>query len=638
MKKIICVLLVNVIVFFMIPSVAFANTTEMKLRDVTIVVSENALATEEYAAERLEYYIEKIVSSDITVKKDNADVTGVVISVGHTVYSNTDFSSVADGSYVILSEKDLIIIDGAGNKGTINGVYAFLEKICGCHWYEDKVIVIPEDAEFTVPSGINIEFTPFFEYTETDTTSSRDAEFSIANGLTGGVYRDLTDEQGSDVSYIGSFCHTLVNYYCKPAKYFDEHPEYYALRDGVRTATQLCLTNEDVKDIVTREAIELLEEKHNPSAPLQILSLTQADNGEYCQCENCAALDDANGSQAGTMITFINEIASRISELGIYDNVAFDTFAYQYTRKAPTNVIPRDDVIVRLCSIECCFGHTLDDETCEDNVEFMEDLRAWNEICDRIYIWDYILNCYESVVIHPNFGVLQRNIQIFYEHGVKGIYEEGVFYISECDGEFGEMKTYLLSKLMQDPYLDYDAEMLGYLNAVYGPGGKYLKEFIDITIAHAVTPTSHLYIEMESYLVMNTLLPCDVKRCDELWEKAKSLAETEEQSAQLFRSEICWRYWKCAHYYSEFSLFQHPYLRMSANQKLYEDMIALGITKMGERANHEISHNACLRYFRHITTWITLYEEPIWDTLEPVALFIYEVAEKMYFLTHWFSM
>ena len=68
----------------------------------------------------------------------------------------------------------------------------------------------------------------------------------------------------------------------------------------------------DVKDIVTQEALELLEEKHDPNKTIQILSLTQADNGEYCHCENCSSLDEATGSPAGTMLTFVNEMVLTI--------------------------------------------------------------------------------------------------------------------------------------------------------------------------------------------------------------------------------------------------------------------------------------------------------------------------------------
>lgn len=628
-KKFTSFILISALVISLFTVSVNAAETGFVVSEAVIATRENASITDKYAADRLKYYLDEITDRDIEIVTEDKNAR-------HRIFVGTtpEASSLADGSYTITSTSDEIIISGSGNKGAINGIYRFLEEFCGCHWYESEVIVVPENENLTVPEGIDIEYTPFFEYTETDTMSSRDPEFSLANGLTGGIYKKLTPEQGGTVGYIGGSSHTLVNQFCKPSDYFNSHPEYFALVDGQRTGTQLCLTNEDVKDIVTSEALSLLEEKHNPDAAVQILSITQADNGYYCQCESCKTLDDANGSPSGTMLTFVNEIAKRIKSSGDYDNIAFDTFAYQYTRKAPSQVVPREDVIVRLCSIECCFGHTLDDPDCESNTAFMNDLSEWSKICNRLYIWNYNLNCDESINIYANFGTMQRNTQIFYEHNIKGIYQQGVYYISESDGEFGEMKTYLLSKLMQNPYLDFDAEMLGYMNAVYGPGGKHLKEFIDIITEHAVTKYKHLLLEEDSRYSLPGMMPWDVSRCDELWENAKSEAENEEQFSRILRSEICWRYWKCSNMRSEFSLLQHPYLWMKARKDLYNDFVKFSITRMGERPKHELSDNDLRHLTRRIYTWITLYDEPIWDAINPFAVAVYELTEKVYNIFH----
>ncbi len=632
-KKFISVIMILVMAVSLFTVSVSAAESTVDIRDAVIVVSESACETDSYAANRLKYYLDKIMGGDIPIVTDLSEYE-VEISVGQTNRSESDWSLSPDGSYIIKSDSNKVIIDGAGNKGTINGVYAFLEQFCDCHWYESEVIIIPQNEALTVPGDINVEYTPFFEYTETDTKSSGDPEFSLANGLTGGIYKDLSTQQGGAVEYIGRSSHTLVNYYCQPSEYYEQHPEYFALRNGKRVTSQLCLSNSEVLDLVTAQAFELLEKQHDPQSSLQILSITQADNSEYCECENCRASDNANGSQSGTMLTFVNEIASRVEATGKYDNVAIDTFAYQYTRKAPSDVVPRDNVIVRLCSIECCFGHTLDDPDCKNNADFMTDLAEWSKICDRLYIWNYNLNCDESVNIYANFGVLQRDIQIFYENNVKGIYQQGVYYFAESDGEFGEMRTYLLSKLMQNPYLDYDAEMSGYLTGVYGPGGKHLKEFIDIVTDHAVTKITHLYIEQDSRFSLLGMMPWEVARCDELWELAKAEALNEEQLSQILRSELCWRYWKCSNMRSEFSRFQNPYLWMKANKDLYNDFVKMGVTRMGERPNHELSDNDLRHLTRRIYTWITLYDEPIWDAINPYAVAVYNAMEKVYLFFH----
>lgn len=629
MKKILCVVLAVIIGALSLPLSALAAENGFKVYESVIVVSANVSATDNYAAQRLKHYLDRITGKSIEIVTDDTDAADYEICVGATNRAQVDFDGSADGSYVITSNANRVVISGSGNKGTINGVFAFLEKYCGCHWYEAQVIVAPENETPTVPADIKVEYTPFFEYTETDTASSRDAEFSLANGLTGGVYRRFTAEQGAAVGYVGPFCHTFTTFYCKPETYFEEHPEYFALRNGKRILDQLCLTNEKVKEIVAAEVLALLATDHNPDADIQIVSLTQHDNKLYCQCENCRALDEVNGSQAGTMISFVNDIAGRVKAHG-YDNVVFDTFAYQYTRKAPTQVIPREDVIVRLCSIECCFGHTLDDPKCELNADFMNDLKEWGKICNRIYIWDYVHNYASTLCVFPNFGVLQRNVQIFYENNVKGVYEEGNYYIFNSDAEFAEMRTYLLSKLMQNPYLDYEAEMNGYLNGVYGPGGKYIKEFIDIITAHAVTDSKHLSIYQGAQNTLYNMTDEDVEKCNELWAKAKEAAQTDEQLQQIRRSELSWRYWKSANKRGEFSRTQFPYIWMTAGKELHDDLKEMNAVLFSEGGVHLLSDCELLYLCRESYKWSVIYEEWFWNILNPIAVALYNFFGAVY--------
>ncbi len=629
MKKFLSTVLAMITSVFSVPIAAHAVNGAFCVNDAVIVISCDASKTDIYAAERLKYYLDKITGTSLEIVADDVAAAACEICVGSTNSAEAVLENMADGSYVITSTPQKVVIAGAGNKGTINGVYAFLEKYCGCHWYETEVIVIPDNKNLLIPNGINEQYTPFFEYTEADTASARDPEFSLANGLTGGAYRDFTDEQGACVDYLGNFCHTFTTFFCQSQKYFADHPEYFALRNGIRIPNQLCLTNEKVKEIVTEEVLSLLAKEHNPDADIQIVSLTQHDNFDYCQCDNCRAVDEENGSQSGTMIAFVNEIARRVKTQG-YDNVLFDTFAYQYTRKAPTKVKPREDVIVRLCSIECCFGHTLDDPKCEQNVDFMKDLKEWGKICNRIYVWDYVNNYRETVCIFPNFGVMQRNVQIFYENNVKGLYEEGNYYIDNSDGEFAEMRTYLLAKFMQNPYLDYSAEMNGYLNAVYGPGGGYVREFIDIITAHAVTDRDHLSIYQASTATLYNMTDEDVARCDELWEKAKNAAQTDAQLQQLRRSELSWRYWKNANKRSEFSRSQFPYLWMNAGERLHDDFAEMNVVVFSEGASSKLSDCELLYLYRVVYKWTELYEEWFWDILNPAAVSLYNILGKIY--------
>ena len=57
----------------------------------------------------------------------------------------------------------------------------------------------------------------------------------------------------------------------------------------------------------------------------------------------------------------------------------------QYTRPAPNITRPRDNVIVRLCSIECNFAMEMADPS---NAAFQKDMVAWAKVSSRTYIWN----------------------------------------------------------------------------------------------------------------------------------------------------------------------------------------------------------------------------------------------------------
>lgn len=624
MKKILCVLL-SLCMLAGICFTASATDASILLKDVTIVVSENPSDTDLYAAERLEYYLEKITGADISVTDQSTDLP--VVFVGSA--AGLEIESEDNGSYMIKSENNTVFIQGVGSRGTIYAVYGFLEKYCGCKWYKHDNVVIPENSGLAVENGIDYTYNTFFEYTQTDTMSSRDPEFSLANGHNGSGYVILSKEQGGTVQYISNFAHTLTTQFCKKDQYLESNPEYFALHEGERLGDQLCLTNPDVIKVVTDEVLALIAERYDPDSSLQIVSLTQHDNQNYCECEKCKAIDEANGSQSGTMINFANTVAQAVEEAG-YTNIAIDTFAYQYTRKAPSVIVPSDNVIVRLCSIECCFGHTLDDSDCKENVSFMNDLRAWGEICDRIYVWDYVNNYKETICVFPNFHVLQRNVQVFYENNVKGVYEEGNYYIAESDGEFCELRTYLLSKLLQDPYIDLEPELDGYLKAVYGDGWASIKEFLSVMSDHAVTKRKHLGIFQMADETLYGMSLSDIRYCDELWEIAKDSAKTGDQYGAVLRSEFSWRYWKCANHKGEFSRLQLPYEWMSAQNELYHDLKEFGVVRLGEPETRYLSDCNLLWLLRKPFKWTVLYDEPFWDFLNPAVVAIYNFLDKVH--------
>jgi len=553
------------------------------IADYIIVYAADAAVTEISAANVLADTLSRITGDAWAASPATAPAGAKEILVGKI--SGLDVSALGDDGYSIRAQGDNILISG-GQRGVLYGAYRFLERYFCCHWYTHELQVIPPNPGAMIAEVEAEAYAPALEYREMDWLSRSDPTYSVANGLNGNIYRTLSPEQGGTFGYNGSFAHTIINQFVRPGDFFAAHPDWYAWRDDVRDRVprQLCLTNPEVLAEMIREVRQYL----GNGSGQNIISVTQDDNQDYCQCAECKRVDAEEGSQAGTMLRFVNAIADDIKD--DYPNAAIDTFAYQYTRTPPKYVKPLPNVIVRLCSIECCFAHPLDDPKCSFNAAFARDIEAWSEICDRLYIWDYTTDYAHYLCLFPNFGVLQKNMQFFVKYHARGIYEEGNYASHESNGEFAELRGYLIARLLFNPDIDYDAEMNGFLKAYYGGGWQYIREFIDFACANAGTKIIHRKLGIFNDPTDRDLLrmgPNKVRYADALWEKAIELAgdgyagaETYEQHVR--RSQLSWRFWKGANRKGEFSRLQPVEQWQAANEALYHDYKAFGITRYRE--------------------------------------------------------
>ena len=116
-----------------------------------------------------------------------------------------------------------------------------------------------------------------------------------------------------------------------PEEFFKDHPEYYSLLDGKRTAdhAQLCLSNPDVLRIIT----ERIKQKMRELPEYLIYDVSQNDWSNPCQCPHCQAIVDREGSQSGPIIQFVNQVADNVK--AEFPDKFIGTLAYSYTRKPP---------------------------------------------------------------------------------------------------------------------------------------------------------------------------------------------------------------------------------------------------------------------------------------------------------------
>jgi len=488
--------------------------------DYRIVLSNQASPSEQHAANELQAFLKEISGAELPIVTDDTQPGSSEIILGDNAHlrslnTRIDWEKLGNEGFVIRTVGENLVIAGGKLRGTMYGVYTFLEDHLGCRWFSSKVSDIPKSDRIEIGAIDEVQ-TPILEYREPFYTDAFDADWAARNKANSNSAR-LNGGRGGKVAYA-HFVHTFYPL-MSPSEFFDEHPEYYSEIDGKRTheRAQLCLTNPDVVKIATERVIRWIEEA--PSAT--IFSVSQNDWRGWCQCQECTAIDEREESHSGTMLHFVNQIAEAIEK--DYPDKAIDTLAYQYTRKPPKYVKPRPNVIVRLCSIECCFSHPL--ETCEMNASFKEDIEGWSKVSDRLYIWDYVTNFSHYIQPFPNFDVLKPNIQFFVNHGVKGIFEEGN-YSGGGGGELAELRAYVMAKVLWNP--DYDAQkamdefLEGYYCKAAGPIGEY------IDMLHKKVRDDNIHMTIRARPDSEFLAPEIIQRAEELFDEAEEVADDED--------------------------------------------------------------------------------------------------------------
>jgi hypothetical protein len=483
-----------------------------------IALDGKASESEQWAAFELQHWLNEISGIYFPIQYLDQPYVGSQIILGYndTIKKITKNTAPADldESFRYYNSGADIYIYGGKQRGTIYGVMSFLENELGCRWYTPSVSVIPKRKEIKFKSynhtespGIRVRNDFYFEAFD-PVWATRNK----MNGRMGGEKGYLQQPGGVEAYWAVHTFYPLM----PPSEFFDKHPEYYSLKNGKRIADQaeswsergqLCLSNPDVLKIIT-ERIKL---KMRQFPDYLIYDVSQNDWRNPCQCDKCQSIVKKYGGQeSGIIIWFVNQVAKSVEKE--FPDKFIGTLAYQYTRTPPKNIRPRENVVVRLCPIEACVSHDL--KSCPQNKSFMDDIKGWSAIAPHLYIWDYVVNFAAYIMPYPNFNVLQSNIKTFQENNAIGVMEQAAYQSRE--GEFSELKSYLISKLLWNPDCNTEDVINDFMYGYYGRAGRYVRQYFDL-LNSRITPETHMHIRLK---------PDDPIFSDELV----------EQSLQIFKN------------------------------------------------------------------------------------------------------
>lgn len=503
----------------------------------SIVLAEGAIPAEKTAASQLQEHLQKVTGATFAIKPEgevSANAPQILVGAGsrtQRLLPKQNWSALGSDGIVIQTVGQNLILAGGRPRGVLYAVFEFLEKEVGCRWWTPAESTIPHRSRLAIAAQ-NTAYTPQIQTREVFYNSvQQDALFATQMKING-HYQKQNEKLGGHNSILG-FVHTFYRL-LPPEKYFKSHPEWYsdpnngnkpctaasAMPNGLNS--QLNLTNDEMRRELTKVALEWIAK--DPDAGM--ISISQNDNQAYCQSPGDMALIEREGSPAGALLHFVNQVAADIEKT--YPDFQVETIAYQYTRKPPRTIRPRQNVVIRLCSIEADFARPLDSPA---NADFRADVLGWKAISPRLYVWDYVTNFANSILPHPNLRVLAPNIRFLAANNAIGLFEQGDAY-SNGTGDFVQLRVWLLSHLLWNPDQD-EKQLTGeFMQGYYGAAAPSLQQYLDVMADAFETLGPRLTITNGNY---NFLTVDVMNRATALFISAQKAVEGDEVLSKRVR-------------------------------------------------------------------------------------------------------
>lgn len=511
------------------PSVSFAQVQIVKAgQPQGQIVIDTAAATDSLAAAVLQRFVAEMSGARLPVR----DFRGLEHPSPNDVligdFQRKDWTgspaiidSLADDGFLIDTREGYLRLLSGGGKGSVYGVVTILDDYLGMDYYAKDTYTLPEQADINLPELL-LEDHPAFTYRQT-----------FSYGLEDPMYKLWFRLEAPGEAFAGNLWVHTFDRLLPSAQFGESHPEYYSLIKGKRQpgkASQWCLTNTEVLERVT-EQLDSIFEVHPEH---DMISVSQNDgNFTYCTCASCAAIDEREGSPSGTLIHFVNQLADRFPDKTI------STLAYLYSMHPPKQLKPRPNVNIMLCSIDAKREVPLTDNA--TGQDFTKALKGWAEISDNIFVWDYGINFDNLVAPFPNFHILQPNMELFHRHNVR-------MHFAQVGGkrgeDFSELRAYMLSRLLWDPYQNADSLMLHFMQGYYGAAAPHLYQYQKMLEAALLSNDIPLWIYDTPVTHKSGMLRARLRdRYNELFDRAEAaVAEGSELLRRVRRSRLPLQY------------------------------------------------------------------------------------------------
>ncbi len=413
--------------------------------------------------------------------------------------------------WVIESRNNEVVITG-DIRGTVWGVYEFIEKYLGCDFLASDTEIIPSVPGWSLPK-IRERFKPAFMRREMSSAAPRlnTQQFRLRRKESVRTpYPEIRMHHGSP---HGS--HTFVTY-------VREWPEN-APRGG--DGMSPCYSSPEAVRLFVEQLGRYIEKdrKNKPREEWPILyDISQNDGWDTtCKCRECRRISKEEGSVSGANLRFVNAVAERIAK--DYPEILVQTFAYQNTQQPPKITRAGKNVLVRTCNSE--ITAPLLPGTPQGEI-----LEGWVKMAPKLGLWSYWkpYSGEETPYIKPR-AEMQKEMQYCRDKGILTYFAENEDpYVRS----FYALQYYLWSKLAVDPDCDVEKLTDRFLAGYYGKAAPVMRKYLEYLekrekeVPYLLRGNMYCFLDADFFSRSNAML-----------EQAESLVRDDPRSLRHVRWE-----------------------------------------------------------------------------------------------------
>lgn len=411
-------------------------------------------------------------------------------TAGHRIILKVDPKMTPD-QILLRTQNGNLLISGGSERAVLHAVYAFLQKYLGVRWLwpGKSGEFMPRKKSWELPE-IDFSYTPRIKYraiSETGGYLKRQEDvrdWKARNFISVCSFRPFLSRDRERGFYMDTGGHFGIS-----KSYFKEHPEYFAITDGIRHDKQFCFSNPDAIRLVAESVA-----KKQPYGGSAICGIIPDDNGMLCQCSQCSKMKGSD-----QWFACFGQIVRHLKKT--FPHTEFYTMAYTGFMSPPSARYGKETPFTHLGTFRRCNVHKYGDPGCPTNQKQLQWFDEWKKSGTRFsfYNYDFCLFPWNHAVFAPFYSVIDDAVKTAARYQAVMVSTEvwqGAPKQELRDVEYmkNRLAVYLYAQLMWNPEADCRELIRDWCRTVYGKAADPLYRYFTLLDRQWMSMDTHHHI------------------------------------------------------------------------------------------------------------------------------------------------